>query len=71
MKTRTKPAQASVSAMIASLNAKNEIPDGNPYPSWPAPTQKGPTPQVEPTWSYGFYTGRAVVTRKTGKEVIR
>jgi len=24
---------------------------------------KGPTPQVEPTWAYGFYTGRAVVTK--------
>jgi hypothetical protein len=57
MKTRTKPAQASVSAMIASLNAKNEIPDDV------VPIQKGPTPQVEPTWAYGIYTGRAVVTK--------
>ena len=62
MKTRTKPAQATISAMIADLNAKNQIPDDV------VPIQKGPTPQVEPTWAYGFYTGRAVVTRKTGKE---
>jgi hypothetical protein len=57
MKTRTKPAQTSISAMIASLNAKNGVPDDV------VPIQKGPTPQVEPTWAYGFYTGRAVVTK--------
>lgn len=59
MKTRTKPAQGTISAMIADLNAKNEIPEDV------VPIQRGPTPQVEPTWSYGFYIGRAVVTRKT------
>jgi len=65
VKQRTKPAQASISAMIASLNAKNGVPDDV------VSIQKGPTPQVEPTWAYGFYTGRAVVTRKTGKEVTQ